>query len=68
MPFGADVFLAILLIAAGLFLAVVGRRAGKGRLGRNYLVGIRTTLTLSSDAAWDAAHRAAEEVGTKQPH
>ncbi|MDH3606978.1 MAG: SdpI family protein [Acidimicrobiia bacterium] len=60
MPRGAIVGLSILL-AAGVLVVVVGRRAVAGRLGRNYLVGIRTTETLSSDASWSAGHRRREE-------
>ena len=49
----------IALAVAGLALIVVARLTGGGRLGRNRLVGIRTRATLTSDAAWAAAHRAA---------
>lgn len=58
MPEGAALFLAVLLTVAGIGLIVVGRRAREGRLKRNRWVGIRTTLTLLSDTAWDAAHLA----------
>jgi len=58
MPAGAALFLAVLLTASGIGLMMVGRRAAQGRLRRNRWVGIRTTLTLLSDAAWDAAHLA----------
>ena len=58
MPWGAAVGLAVLLAAGGLVLIAVGRRARAGRLRRNPIVGIRTTLTLNSDVAWDAAHLA----------
>lgn len=58
MPWAMAVFLALFLAGAGLILLEVGRRAAAGRLRRNQLVGIRTSLTLDSDTAWDAAHRA----------
>jgi hypothetical protein len=58
MPEASALFLAVLLTAAGIGLIVVGRRARAGRLKRNRWVGIRTTLTLLSDTAWDAAHLA----------
>ena len=58
MPWGAAVGLALLLAAGGLVLVVVGRRASAGTLKKNPLVGIRTTLTLNSEVAWDAAHLA----------
>ena len=58
MPGGAALFLAVMLTASGIALIVVGRRARAGRLRRNRWMGIRTTLTLLSDQAWDAAHLA----------
>lgn len=44
--------------AAGVALIILARRSRNDRLPRNQLAGIRTTLTLSSDAAWFAAQRA----------
>ncbi len=58
MPAGAALGLGLFLIAGGIVLIVVGKRAGDGRLRQNHFVGIRTTLTLNSEIAWDAAHRA----------
>ena len=58
MPWGAAVGLALLLAAGGVALVVAGRRASAGTLRKNPLVGIRTTLTLNSEIAWDAAHLA----------
>lgn len=49
-----------ILIAAGWLLLHVARRAAAGTLKRNQLAGIRTRATLSSEAAWRAAHTAAE--------
>ena len=34
-------------------------RAANGALGRNGLAGVRTRVTMSSDEAWQAGHRAA---------
>lgn len=51
---------ALVLFAAGVLIVWVAKRAANGRLGRNQIAGIRTSVTLSSDAAWLAAHRAAE--------
>lgn len=50
-----------LLVAAGWLLSHLARRAAAGTLKRNQLAGIRTSVTLSSDAAWRAAHRAAKK-------
>ena len=47
---------AMLALAALSFWTA--RRASAGTLPRNDLVGIRTTATRASDAAWVAAHRA----------
>lgn len=58
MPWGMAVFLAVFLAVGGLVLIEAGRRASAGRLRRNPMVGIRTTLTLNSDTAWEAANRA----------
>lgn len=49
-----------LLVAAGWLLLHLARRAARGALKRNQLAGIRTSVTLASDAAWQAAHVAAE--------
>ena len=57
MPGGMALGLGLFLIAAGVLLIVVGKRALDGRLRQNHFVGIRTTLTLNSEAAWDIAHR-----------
>lgn len=53
----------LILIAAGWGLIVITRRAASGKLKRNQLAGIRTSTTQSSEAAWRAAHIAAEKDG-----
>ena len=44
---------------------LIGRAGRDGALGRNRAVGIRTSATLASDAAWLAAHRAAAPLVQK---
>ncbi len=51
------VFTALLLL-----LAVVSALAARGRLARNFFLGIRTRTVTSSDAAWRAGHAAAVPV------
>ncbi|HET8957262.1 MAG TPA: SdpI family protein [Microcella sp.] len=53
-----------LLILSGATL-LIGRAGRDGALGRNRAVGIRTSATLASDAAWQAAHRAAAPLVQK---
>ncbi|WP_237185587.1 SdpI family protein [Rothia nasimurium] len=50
-----------LLLLGGLFLTIA-RMGAAGTLRRNGLVGIRTTATMQSDAAWYAAHKAIAPV------
>ncbi|MCC2277757.1 SdpI family protein [Streptomyces sp. ET3-23] len=47
----------VYLVAAGVVLAVA-RAGGKGALGRNAFVGVRTKATLDSEAAWRTGQRA----------
>lgn len=47
-----------LVMVGGSYL-VVAKQGAVGLIGRNGSVGIRTRKTQASDAAWDAAHRAA---------
>lgn len=51
--------LAGLLLVTAALVAWVGARAAGGRLDRHRGVGIRTPRTVTSEAAWRAAHRAA---------
>jgi hypothetical protein len=59
-------FVAVVLLLAGVALIVLARRSRDGRIPRNQLAGVRTGLTLSSDTAWYPAQRAsakATEIG-----
>ncbi len=58
MPLGSAILLGAMLIAAGILLVVVALKSRSGTLPRNWVVGLRTPLTLASDEAWDTAHRA----------
>jgi hypothetical protein len=49
---------ALALGGCGVLVMWLSRRGRDGRLPRNQVAGVRTSSTLSSDAAWDAAHRA----------
>lgn len=59
MPWSAIAVLTPTLVGAGWLIAWIGRRAATGRLDRNWIAGIRTSATLASDEAWEAAHRVA---------
>jgi hypothetical protein len=52
-------FLAVLSIAAGIVLFVVGHLTADDKLPRNHFAGARTAATLKSDEAWYAGQRAA---------
>ena len=52
----ARLVLLIVMVGAGILLVWSARAAASGRLKRNQFAGIRTSRTLSSDAAWQAAH------------
>ncbi len=55
---------ALALSLCGVLVIWLARRGGTGRLPRNHLAGVRTSLTLSSDIAWNAAHRASARAMT----
>ena len=57
-PVGGLIFGVGLLFLAGV-LQTVKSQVSSGTLTRNSAVGIRTKATQSSDAAWEAGHRAA---------
>jgi len=62
VPLGVSVLVALALVAAGVGVAAVTRRAADGRLPRNPLAGLRTSATLRSDEAWRAGHAAARST------
>ena len=49
----------VVLIVAGMGIAVVAWAAAAGRLKRNWIAGLRLRSTMRSDSAWLAAHRKA---------
>jgi uncharacterized membrane protein len=54
-----NIYLGVLLIAAGVLLVVVGRMTADGRIPRNQFAGIRTKQSMADDEAWLTVHRAA---------
>jgi uncharacterized membrane protein len=48
----------VLFVLGGLVMLVMGIRIRAGKLRRNRWVGMRTTATMRSDEAWNAAQRA----------
>jgi uncharacterized membrane protein len=55
---GERLLLAAVLVGAGVALAVIGRKQRAATLHRNSVAGLRTSETLRSDEAWQAAHAA----------
>ncbi|MFJ3383420.1 SdpI family protein [Curtobacterium sp. NPDC090221] len=53
------VFALTLEIVAAVLVTWITWRAATGSLARNTLAGVRTRITMSSDAAWRVGHRAA---------
>ncbi len=62
VPIAARVCVAVVLLASGVVVALVTRRAADGRLVRNGAAGIRTRATMASDEAWRAGHAAAQSL------
>ncbi|MEU6754050.1 SdpI family protein [Spirillospora sp. NPDC046719] len=54
-----NIYLGVLLIAAGALLVVVGVLAADGRIPRNQFAGIRTKRSMADDQSWLTVHRAA---------
>lgn len=48
----------VLFVIGGLAMLVMGVRIRAGKLHRNRWAGMRTTASMQSDEAWDAAQRA----------
>lgn len=53
----AQVDLSLFLAALGLLLIAAGWAAARGRLKRNYVIGMRTGTIMRTDATWRAAHK-----------
>ncbi|MFF4407761.1 SdpI family protein [Streptoverticillium reticulum] len=53
------VVLAVVYLVAASVVLAVARAGGKGTLGRNAFVGVRTKETFAGDAAWQAGQHAA---------
>ncbi|WP_203136499.1 SdpI family protein [Microbacterium sp. JZ31] len=58
----ARVVLLVAMWGCGALMLWMARAAADGRLQRNHVAGIRLPVTMSSDAAWLAAHRAAKRL------
>lgn len=52
------IVIGVLFVIGGLAMLVIGTRIRAGKLPRNRWAGMRTTATMRSDEAWDAAQRA----------
>lgn len=60
--FAFGVVVGALMLAAGLLVDLVARRAASGTLTRNTSAGIRSNATMASEEAWLAAHQAGERL------
>jgi lysozyme family protein len=49
--------IAVLLGVLGLLMILAGWAAAKGRLKRNYVIGMRTSAIMRSDETWRVAHK-----------
>jgi len=49
----------IVLILGGILVAAISEAAARGRLGVNFVAGIRTRALMMSEEAWTAGHKAA---------
>ncbi|MGI5327472.1 SdpI family protein [Actinomadura nitritigenes] len=54
-----NIYLGVLLIAAGVLLVVVGKLTADGRIPRNQFAGIRTKRSMADDRSWLTVHQAA---------
>lgn len=52
------ILLGLLLLAAGVAIFVVGHAAADDKLPLNHAAGIRLPMTMTSEEAWYACHRA----------
>ncbi|SNS65038.1 SdpI/YhfL protein family protein [Actinomadura meyerae] len=58
--YGTLTITGIVLIAAGVLVAVVGRLGATGRIRRNGFIGIRTGRSMADDESWLIVHRRAQ--------
>lgn len=58
-PIVAQVVVGAVLFFGGLAILAFARMSAAGTLRRNWIAGVRTPLTMSSDAAWYAAQKGA---------
>lgn len=56
------ILLAVVMVASGCLMIWMARAAASGRLKRNAIAGIRTSVTMASDEAWLAAHIRAKQA------
>ncbi len=62
IPLAAAIGFGLLMIGSGALLAWIAVRTADGRIGRNYLAGMRIPSTMASDEAWLAGHQAARSA------
>jgi len=55
----ASTITGVVFVGSGVLMLWLARRSEQGRLPRNQVAGVRTSLTLSSEEAWYPAQRAA---------
>ena len=56
------ILLAVVMVASGCLMVWMAVAAASGRLKRNAIAGIRTSVTMASDEAWLAAHIRAKQA------
>lgn len=56
------ILLAVVMVASGCLMIWMALAAASGRLKRNAIAGIRTSVTMASDEAWLAAHIRAKQA------
>lgn len=61
-PFASALLVAVILLVGNLVVILMMHLCANGTIPRGGLAGIRTGATTSSDAAWEAGHRAARPV------
>ena len=56
------ILLAVVMVVSGCLMIWMALAAASGRLKRNAIAGIRTSVTMASDEAWLAAHSRAKQA------